>query len=254
MNITTFTSRLQECRRRKYTSQQAFADAYMERFGMIRSGKKGAENNMFGTVQSWEQGKSTPTAEVLANICDLLECDADYLLGRIPQRTHDITNAHRYTGLSPEALEQLHEYKMNLITEPDWAETRELEEKWTKHRYYQAFALYIIDELLTGSATHKFSASKFERLLTMIYEEGIGVKKEDYDDPKDSEELYKTTDEEKEFLAAQTREEIDMIIYLITNNIRDILYENAANEKLPLALNVATSAENKNCYFFSVKE
>ena len=79
MNITIFTQRLQECRRRKFSSQQAFADAYMQRFGMIRQGKKKIDNNMFGTIQSWEQGKSTPTADVLANICELLDCDADYL-------------------------------------------------------------------------------------------------------------------------------------------------------------------------------
>lgn len=60
MNIITFTQRLQECRRRKYSSQQSFADAYMERYGMIRQSKKKIDNNMFGTIQSWEQGKSTP--------------------------------------------------------------------------------------------------------------------------------------------------------------------------------------------------
>lgn len=248
MNITIFTRRLQECRRRKYSSQQAFADAYMERFGMIRQGKKKIDNNMFGTIQSWEQGKSTPTADVLANICELLDCDADYLLGRIGQRTHDITDAHRYTGLSPTALEQLHEYRMNLITKPDWAEIRELEENWPSHKYYKAYALYLIDELLTGSASHKLSVGILDRLLVMIYEEAIGARKENYDHDDDDDDS-KLTDEEKEQLAAQTREQIDLISYRITNNIRDILYENAVNEKLPDALKIATSGD---CYFFSV--
>lgn len=247
MNITIFTQRLQECRRRKFSSQQAFADAYMQRFGMIRQGKKKIDNNMFGTIQSWEQGKSTPSADVLANICELLDCDADYLLGRIGQRTHDITDAHRYTGLSPAALEQLHEYRTNLATEPNWAETRELEENWPSHKYYKAYALYLIDELLTGSASHKLSVGMLDRLLVMIYEEGIGARKEDYD--HDDDDDYSLTDEEKEQLAAQTREQIDLITYRITNNIRDILYENAVNEKLPDALKIATSGD---CYFFSV--
>lgn len=173
MNITTFTQRLQECRRRKYSSQQVFADAYMERFGIIRQGKKKIDNIMFETIQSWEQGKSTPTADVLANICELLDCDADYLLGRIGQRTHVITDAHRYIGLSPTALEQLHVYRMNLTGEPDWAETRELEENWLSHKYYKAYALYLIDELLTGSASHKLSVGMLDRLLVVIYEKGI---------------------------------------------------------------------------------
>lgn len=249
MNIVIFTKRLQECRKRKFSSQQAFADAYMQRFGMIRQGKKKIDNNMFGTIQSWEQGKSAPTADVLANICELLDCDADYLLERIGQRTHDITDAHRYTGLSPSALEQLHEYRMSLAAEPDWAEIRELSENWTTHKYYKAYALYLIDELLTGSASHKLSAGMLDRLLVMIYEEGIGAKKEDYDN--DDDDTYSLSDEEKGQLAARTREEIDLLTYRITNNIRDILYENAVNEKLPDALRIDTS---KGTYFFSVYE
>lgn len=246
MNIFIFSQRLKECRKQKYTNQQAFADAYMNRYGMIRQGKKRTDNNMFGTIQSWEQGKSTPTAEVLANICELLDCDADYLLGRIDQRTHDINVAHHYTGLSPAALEQLHEYRMNLINEPDWEEIRALEENWSSHKYYRAFALYLIDELLTGSASHKLSISILDRLFQMIYEEGIGVNKEDYGSENDYDN---PTDDNRELFASQTREQIDIITYLITNNIRDILYENAVNEKLPNALKVDTS---KGTYFFSV--
>ena len=246
MNKTIFSQRLQECRRRKYSSQQAFADAYMERFGMIRQGKKKIDNNMFGTIQSWEQGKSTPTADVLANICKLLDCDADYLLGRIGQRTHDITDAHRYTGLSTAALEQLHEYRMDLSTEPNWEEIRKLEENWSSHKYYRAYALYLIDELLTGSKTHKLSIGILDTLSQMSYEEGIGVNKEDYENDNEYED--EKTDN-RELWAVQTREQIDIITYLITNNIRDILYENTVDEKLPDALRIDTS---KSTCFFSV--
>ena len=119
MNKIIFSSRLQECRRRKYSSQQAFADAYMERFGMLLKVKKDTDNNMFGTIQSWKQGKSTPNAEALSNICNLLDCDADYLLGRIDHCTHDIIDAQRFTGLSADALEQLHEYRESLREYPD---------------------------------------------------------------------------------------------------------------------------------------
>lgn len=53
MNIVIFSQRLQECRKRKFSSQQAFADAYLKTYGMIRKGKKSNDNNMFGTIQSW---------------------------------------------------------------------------------------------------------------------------------------------------------------------------------------------------------
>lgn len=249
MNTIIFSSRLQECRRRKYSSQQAFADAYMEKFGMIRKGKKDIDNNMFGTIQSWEQGKSTPTAEALANICDLLDCDADYLLGRIDQRTHDINDAHRFTGLSAVALEQLHEYRENLREFPNPEVIANMAENWSAHPYYKSFALYLIDELLVGSKSHKLSAGILDRLYTMIYEEGIGVEKEDYGSSPEC----GTTDDDRELWAAQCREQIDIITYRLTANIRDIIYENTVDELLTPALKVKTD-NTKGTYFFSVDD
>lgn len=245
MNITIFSERLRECRKRKFSSQQEFADAYMNRFGLIRQGKKTTDNNMFGTIQSWEQGKSEPTASVLSNICDLLECDADYLLGRINERTHDISDAQKYTGLSAQALEQLHEYRENLAVEPNWQETIDLEEKWGSHKYYQAFALYLIDELLVGSEHHKLTAHVLHNLFSKIQEDEIAVHPEDYGDDED------TSDEDRTLWAAQDQELVDITTFIITNNIRDIITENAIQNKFPLALEVDTS---KGTYFFSIKK
>ena len=245
MNITIFSERLRECRKRKFSSQQEFADAYMNRFGLIRQGKKTTDNNMFGTIQSWEQGKSEPTASVISNICDLLECDADYLLGRINERTHDISDAQKYTGLSSQALEQLHEYRENLAVEPNWQETIDLEEKWGSHKYYQAFALYLIDELLVGSEHHKLTAHVLHNLFSKIQEDEIAVHPEDYGDDED------TSDEDRTLWAAQDQELVDITTFIITNNIRDIITENAIQNKFPLALEVDTS---KGTYFFSIKK
>ena len=245
MNITIFSERLRECRKRKFSSQQEFADAYMNRFGLIRQGKKTTDNNMFGTIQSWEQGKSEPTASVLSNICDLLECDADYLLGRINERTHDISDAQKYTGLSSQALEQLHEYRENLAVEPNWQETIDLEEKWGSHKYYQAFALYLIDDLLVGSEHHILTAHVLHNLFSKIQEDEIAVHPEDYGDDED------TSDEDRTLWAAQDQELVDITTFIITNNIRDIITENAIQNKFPLALEVDTS---KGTYFFSIKK
>ena len=251
MNTTIFKERLQECRRRKYSSQQAFADAYMNRFGLIRDIKKTRDHNMFGTVQSWEQGKSTPSADVLANICDLLDCDADYLLGRIDQRTHDINDAHRYTGLSAEALEQLHQYHEDLQKYPDPEVIYEMAERWPSHPYYQAYALYLIDELLVGSKSHKLSVGLLSHLFEEIEDGNVAVKADDYlHDPDDE---YQNTEEERELMAAQSREELDIACYHVTNNIRDILYENAVDLKLPKALEIRHISEN-TIYFSNAKE
>ena len=185
------------------------------------------------------------TASVLSNICDLLECDADYLLGRINERTHDISDAQKYTGLSSQALEQLHEYRENLAVEPNWQETIDLEEKWGSHKYYQAFALYLIDELLVGSEHHKLTAHVLHNLFSKIQEDEIAVHPEDYGDDED------TSDEDRTLWAAQDQELVDITTFIITNNIRDIITENAIQNKFPLALEVDTS---KGTYFFSIKK
>ncbi|MFA9464368.1 MAG: helix-turn-helix domain-containing protein [Velocimicrobium sp.] len=248
MNTTIFTEKLVECRKRKYSSQQAFADAYMERFGLIRQGKKSIDNNMFGTIQKWEQGKSEPTASVLANICDLLECDADYLLGRISERTHDIYDAQLYTGLSSAALEQLHEYRENLLVQPDPEEIYELQEDWTSHKFYQSFALFLIDELLVGSQNHHLSAYVLDTLYSKIVENGFYVKSTDYISEDDSDDC---TEEDRIKWAARDHREIDIAAFHITNNVRDIIVENAIQNKLPPALYVDQS---KDCYVLTIKK
>ena len=51
--------------------------------------------------------------------------------------------------------------------------------------------------------------------------------------------------------SAQDQELVDITTFIITNNIRDIITENAIKNKFPLALEVDTS---KGTYFFSIKK
>ena len=110
MNKIIFKERLIQIRKQKFSSQRAFADRYKEKFGCLRKPRTNEEDyDMFGTIQAWEQGKSIPSAEAICNICDLLDCDADYLLGRMDERNHDIKEIREYTGLSEEAINVLHQ-------------------------------------------------------------------------------------------------------------------------------------------------
>ena len=119
MNITTFIRRLAAARKAKYKTQQAFADAYKEKFGMIRTTTdENIDGNMFGTIQNWEQGKSFPTADVLDNICVLLDVDADYLLGRIDAKKHDIKDIAEITLLSESAVERLLDNRTTIVNPP----------------------------------------------------------------------------------------------------------------------------------------
>lgn len=211
MNKVIFIQRLKECRKRKYKTQQDFADAYKAKYGTIRdSNRPASESGMFGTVQSWEQGKTTPTAEVLGNICELLDCDADYLFGRIDERNHTLADIRDYTGLSVEAIEQLHEYVGFLSKENWW-----LDEE-TNENYFHGYTLFLIDELLNGSKRHKIDANPLARLYEFVYEDL----------------------EEDEDLDLEDSRQIDSCIGPLTQEIAYILSENARKHKFPPALGI----------------
>lgn len=222
MNRDIFIQRFKECRKRKFKTQQMFADAYKDRFGMIRDTDLPASGSgMFGTVQSWEQGKSTPTAEVLANICELLECDADYLLGRINEYTHDVETVRCYTGLSTEAIEKLHYYADQLAKEEWWIDEE------ANRQHFLSFGLFLIDELLAGSKNNQLNASMLAEIFEYEYEWMDSVEDVDIED------FHK----------------IESYIYSIVHSITSILTENARQRAFPPALLVRRDTES-NTYQF----
>ena len=85
-----FGDRLKKLRKERYKTQDDFAEAV---------GKK------IETVRNWEQGRALPEMETFFKICDLLDCDLDYLTGRLQQKTHDLHFIHEETGLSENAIE-----------------------------------------------------------------------------------------------------------------------------------------------------
>ena len=68
-----------------YKTQQDFADAF---------------GRSLDTIQNWEQGKTWPTMDDFLLLCDYFHCDADHLVGRIKERTHDLHFICSATGLS----------------------------------------------------------------------------------------------------------------------------------------------------------
>ena len=59
------------------------------------------------TVMNWEQGKVTPSLESLIQLSEELDCDLDYLTGRLSEPTHDIQFFHDKLGLTGEAVKKL---------------------------------------------------------------------------------------------------------------------------------------------------
>lgn len=59
------------------------------------------------TVMNWEQGISTPDLKTMFELAEVLDCDLDYLTGRLQESTHDIHFVHEFTGLSEEAIKRI---------------------------------------------------------------------------------------------------------------------------------------------------
>ena len=94
---STFGKRLKSIRKKRgYKTQAALAS------------KLGVS---LDTIQNWEQGATWPEMNDFLKMCDTLECDADYLFGRIDKRTHDLDFLSDMTGLSASAVESLHRIK-----------------------------------------------------------------------------------------------------------------------------------------------
>ena len=103
-----FGTRLQEIRiKRGYRTQTEFAEAYKKKFGSIRNRNDKETNSMLRTIQSWETGKSVPPCTILCNLCELLHCDADYLLDRLNNSTHDLDFICKQTRLEEVSVKEL---------------------------------------------------------------------------------------------------------------------------------------------------
>lgn len=93
-NIDKMGSRLKELRDEKGMTLQDAA----ERIGTNRQ-----------ALSRYEKGDVLPS-DLLLNCCDVYDCDADYLLGIIDEKTKDVTEIKDATGLSTEAINMLLTY------------------------------------------------------------------------------------------------------------------------------------------------
>lgn len=85
--------RLQKIRKTKYKTQKDFAEA------LYLSDRK--------TVSKWETGETEIPITQLSDICKLLDCDLDYLFGKIDVSKNQTNNIMIETGLSEMAVEVL---------------------------------------------------------------------------------------------------------------------------------------------------
>lgn len=67
----------------------------------------------YRTVKGWESGETAPSLEQINVMCDVFGCSADYLLGRIETKTHEMKEISNITGLDPVVVENLIKRKEN---------------------------------------------------------------------------------------------------------------------------------------------
>lgn len=77
------------------------ANAYNEKYPS-EDGK-----TIYNTLRNWHQGKGNPTLEKLIRICDILECDVDFILGRLDNSTHNAEYICDTLGLTEESVNNL---------------------------------------------------------------------------------------------------------------------------------------------------
>ena len=66
------------------------------------------------TISNWERGYYFPDkVDTLLKLAGVLNCDPDYLLGRLDESTHDIHFVHEMTGLSEPAIKKISRPRLN---------------------------------------------------------------------------------------------------------------------------------------------
>jgi len=99
--INTIGGRIQLLRHeRGYTREELYDLVIPELQTNIKSSKD-------RTVRNWESNTNKPDYDTLCKMCDVLGCDADYLLCRIDHHTRAMQNACDITGLSEDTISLL---------------------------------------------------------------------------------------------------------------------------------------------------
>ena len=111
MNKILFSNRLADLRKmRGFKTQYALAKTYNEKFpAKHRNDAAGNEGNLggiFGTIKNYENPNKeiSPKLSIVYNLCDILECDIDYLLGKIDVPRHETADIMSVTGLTDDAV------------------------------------------------------------------------------------------------------------------------------------------------------
>lgn len=111
MDKILFASRLKEQIEIKYKTQTAFAIEYDRKFnpGTFCNEANSPHKGTLSTIKKYvsSTAPTIPSLDKIDNMCQLLDCDIDYLLGKINEPKHVYQAMRDQCGLSNDATEQL---------------------------------------------------------------------------------------------------------------------------------------------------
>lgn len=91
---------------------------FMRESKMITQAKFAESLNVsIDSVKNWEQGYNYPTLEMLIKVADYFNCEVDYLLGRINNKTNQIQAVYDLIGLSEKSIKAI-QNQPNLLCDP----------------------------------------------------------------------------------------------------------------------------------------
>lgn len=107
MDKILFSERLTTLRKKRgYDTQYALATAYNKKFNPEWRSMAEDGSGILGTIKHYENANHTgiPKLDIVCNLCELLNCDIDYLTGKIPVETHIDYSVMEQTGLGIDAV------------------------------------------------------------------------------------------------------------------------------------------------------
>ena len=116
MDKILFSNRLKAERKKKFRSQEAFAEEYDRKYNWNENTK---EKTILATLKNYENPNKDiiPSLEIVDRMCGILGCDVDYLLGRIDYKTHDNKDIASKLSISEKSVEVL--CKKPIVTDED---------------------------------------------------------------------------------------------------------------------------------------
>ena len=94
-----FSKNFKKIRKDHGYTQAGFKEKYEEIYG--------EKTITIETIRNWEQARNIPELQTIWKLCEIFNCDIDYLFGRINCSTHDLAFICNKIGLSEDAVKYL---------------------------------------------------------------------------------------------------------------------------------------------------